>query len=270
MGVAAVLTDNILERAGTWIAVYAGLPWNLSSSQDQTEPPFRPSNLTKRRAGVVARFGVKQTSQFGKNLSSPASADSVVLINHNLNSGSSVWLYGANSLNGPWSSRSIITTDEPTAFAALPETWTFRYWRLIVDNPSTVDGRPFQLGEWWLGQRVELPGFVWGAEVGRHVNDSFQESEYGAVHAYFLSERRSYRGTLHEGVTAAEKNVVENIKKEVQGRVHPFIFIPDVEGVDAMLGRFTEQNWSHRLILPGRVDGVDFSFTEDPWGKTGA
>ncbi|WP_373047177.1 hypothetical protein [Vulgatibacter sp.] len=269
MALAAYSAKNILAAATQWIGVTATVPWNLAASTSAVDPAFAAQNVAKGRAGMVCRAKNTAPFQLGVNLALPAAASVCALVNHNLRPTAEVWLAHASSQSGPWTWIEVPITEGacwvPLALASR------RYWRLIVEGVQTVDGRPVQIGEWWLGELVDLPPFVWGAELGEATTDAFGESEYGVPNAHFLSTRRTFAGSFSKALPEASAVAVEAFKRQVQGRVKPFLFTPDKDDRSrVMLGRLADASWQRQLVLPGRVDGADFAFREDPWGKTGA
>jgi len=201
----------------------------------------------------------------------------VALINHNLRDTATVTLHFGNTPVGPWESLPLSVYEG--AFYQVFPTTTRRYARLSVSG-STVDGKPFTLGQWWLGTSAALPPFVWGLEEGTDVIDSFSESEFGAPHAHYLAQRRVLRGSFAPALERATVEDLEMFRRHVQGRVRSFLLMPDpLRRQYVMLGRFTAPTWRRTAVPVAtagvadtriRYSGVEFQFTEDPFGATGA
>jgi len=262
-------TTNILGApSATW---RSGVGTGFApASTDATDPAFPPRNLATYRAGKVCRFKARTAGVIEVDLPAAGLVDVVALLNHNLHPAADVKLSMAAAPAGPWETIAL-TLHAGSCWMPLPVQVSRRYFRLVIANAMTVDTRPVQIGELFLGIRQALPPFRWGAEEGVQTISSFLETEFGVPVAHFLSERRTFRGSFIGVLPAADAAVVNELKRSVQSRVRPFLFLPDLADLSqVMLGRFATESWVNERVLPGRVGGLDFTFREDPFGKTGA
>jgi len=265
---AGFCTTNVLASVGAWRSGTGTGP--APANTVATDPAFPPRNLATYRAGKVCRFKVKASGVIEADLPSAYMVDTVALLNHNLHPGADVKLSMSNSPAGPWETVPI-TLYVDSCWMPLPASVSRKHFRLVIANAMTVDGRPVQIGEWILGVRQTLPPFVWGSEDGDDVIDSYLETDFGFPVAHYLSERRTFRGAFIGALPQVDADVVADLKRSVQGRVKPFLFLPDLADRSvAMLGRFASGSRSRARVLPGRSGKVDFHFLEDPFGKTGA
>lgn len=235
------------------------------------EPMFPPTNLRLYKPGKVCRFKYKDHAQIVIDRTTDSPVDMVAILNHNLLDTAIVRIGHATTIDGQYSWHYLTASAGNSFWRQLPSIQA-RHWRLIIEwvnNSTTVGNNPVELGELWLGKMELLPPFTWGLQESVEHVDAFDESEYGVPSAHFLSRKRTFRGSFPvlKGEEAVE---VMNFFKSVQGRVRPFLFIPDVSNnFDVILGRFRDQVLSKSHVFPGHVEGLEFNFQEDPWGKTG-
>jgi hypothetical protein len=233
---------------------------------------FPPSNLATYRPGRVCRFD-RETTGSVIAITPPVDADAIAILNHNLVPDAQVRIGHRPDANSAWTYSTI-----PAPIAA--ESFWFRLpapvagrrgWRLEIRNLGSAAGSGVapQIGEFYVGTLGTLPPFVWDLERGEEIVDSFDVSEYGVPFARFLSSRRTLSGRFQGAIAEADALAVESFKRSVQGRVRPFLLIPDLDGPEVLLGRLASGSWRRRVVLPGRADGADLSFAADPWGKTG-
>lgn len=260
-------TTNILSFATSWRSgVGTG---NAPNNTDATNPAFPPKNLATYRAGKVCRFKTLGPGVIEADLSSPMTGDVVALINHNLHPAADVRIACSTSLAGPWETLPLQILPY-SCWQKFPTSLVRRYWKLTIASAKTIDNQPVQIGELFVGPLQTLPPFVYGLEEGMQNISSFLETEYGYPVTHFLAERRTFKGNFVDALKPADAFVVNDLKRTAQGRVKPFLFIPNLnDGSNVMLGRLASDTWINKHVLPGRVGKLDFNFLEDPFGKTG-
>lgn len=265
MGVAGYIARNVLEGA-TWESRVA--------SGGKVLERFPPPNLATYQPGRVCRFDRNATGSVWATTPAATSADAIAVLNHNLAPNAEVWVGHRAQAGDAWTYHRIPNPIATEAFwFRLPAPVSGRRgWILEIRNlgSGASAGVAPQLGELVVGTLGTLPPFLWDLEHGEEIVDSFDESEYGVPFARFLSTRRTLSGRFQGAIAEADALAVEAFKRSVQGRVRPFLLIPDLDAPGVMLGRLASGSWRRRQVLPGRADGADLSFVSDPWGKTGA
>lgn len=269
--------SNILRSATLESWFGTARPLSTSADYGATAAAFPVSQVANLRAGSVARFRELRACQLSASFPTPRTVSFVALVNHNLDDAATVNLMGADSELGPWDTVAI-SMRQGSVFHTFAST-ARKFWRLeFPGTPNTTDGQPVQIGEWWMGTRAELPPFVWGLEDGYDVIESFNESEYGVPHTHFLAQRRVMNGAFIPALSVSAAEVLEQFKRAVRGRVTPFLFMPDDAHTEQVhMGRFATNSWRKSTVPIASTTtartayaGVDFQFTEDPFGNTGA
>lgn len=263
--------NNALRDVQTWDDGGVNVP--------RFERLFPLPHLADDRPGRVARYSsLFPPGGFGfsAHLRHAHDLDCLAFLNHNIVAPAGMVLSLARSAQMEGYTDHVLFPEPGQAcWMAFPRYTGARFVRLAPrafgTPPTTTDGQPAEMGLCWLGEMHALPSAMqWGDESGVDQLISYQETEYGAPIAYPLSERRAYRGRLMRGLREVDAEALQDFHRRVRGRARPFLFIPDTSRPDALLGRLGADSFRMRSLVPGRVDAIDLSIVEDPWGKTGA
>ena len=205
---------------------------NLAQGYDANQN--RPAKLTTTTGNWVF------------DLLSAQTIDYVALIYHNLDAGLSVSIQGnaSDSWGAPSLSQAITIPAHHAdgwpvnPFQALTGSRTFRYWRLLISgtNSLTIDLRRCLLLSTLRTFPADLRMGVRFSEMHR---DLVEMTELGIDTVYDLGgKERMIDGDVPTRGTAATDFLT--LRRTVNGRVQPWLFVPDSRVNDAWFVRFVD------------------------------
>jgi len=196
------------------------------STEDSAYPA---ENLYDKQAARVFR-GTSLTAltvliDFGAAIS----ADTIVLINHNLTAAATLSLK-AGAASPP---AAVVATplyrlhDLWKSFASV----SARYWQLEIADTNT---EVLEIGQLLIGARVAMPRarrIAQGYRPATKRSNISGETYAGVLWNYHLFERKEFNPSFRVG-SAAELAVLQGVDAATYGNLYPFVWMPDTSAAD--------------------------------------
>lgn len=202
--------------------------------------PWRTANATGEHSVEVA-FGLLSTFE----------VNTVYLGNLNVRSTGILKLQGDAAQN--WAAPDFEHTFDLSSlgefplhnhvYVELPETKSYPFWRLVIDDDGNPDGH-YQVGEWVMGMRVDLiENFTSVFDVSFDRNNITLTTEGLQIYSYARAFRRTWPLEWVPSTEALKDQFVA-LEWAVKGTHFPFVFVPDGDAsgpVDAWFVRMTNE-----------------------------
>lgn len=231
---------------------------------------FPPSQLYDWRPGTVARFGSTAARALVVEFPSSRAFDTLWISNHNLPTDATLTLKtSATGAVGAWTTQwtaSAAELGETDLVKLLAAPVSAKYAALVLSAIGSLTD-PWEVGEWGLGTRTELPvSWEFDASVrGKVRRRVVTRSQYGILEAKSLGlVARSYDGLVGLGQDDAGLDQLEALVTATDGGAAPFLWINDVaDSVGIVATAEGLESFEPRLIAPDvyaslslRIDGV--------------
>ena len=181
--------------------------------------------------------------------------------NHNLTPSAVVTFNGGSTPNPDGGQfTTTLTWRKFDLFKSLAAAEMYKYWKLIVQDPTNTDGY-LEFGG-LLGGSATTFGFNFS--YGFTVEDLFEnlgEYRFG-VPNFQRGFDQVQIGMFWEEMTAAESNTLRAVFRSLAGNLKPLFLIPDPEIYEGYFGRFT----SSLRVTRHRRHSARTTFTEDSRG----
>lgn len=232
-----------------------------SSSADANYPlanlSILPVAKTFRTTGITSE-------SVSIDLGSAQAVDLIGLLNHNFTSGVTITVNGGSSSNPNGSQFSTSITYRATdCFVALGAAQTWRYWKVIIADPSNTNSF-LEMGYALLGSSTRPTfNYKYGAKfMDEYINLELR-TEFGVPNVEEMYHHIKLQMDFWALAASTDAVQLRTLYQGLKRNLKPFFLIPDVAVNDGYFGRITNQ--LERLIE--FYQSLTFQFEEDPRGR---
>lgn len=190
----------------------------------------------------------------------PVTADIFAIVNHSLTDSATITLRGGSSSDPNGSQfETAIDPQRRTAWKIFAAQETWRYWSLIIDDPTNPNGA-FEIGLLLMGESTMLTrGFNFGSGRRRETVNQALESEYGVITAGANLFQRTRFLASWKTTNANERAELDEFLLRLEKERGGMLFIPYPDEAEAFYGRFmTDYDLVRTRPDIAEVSGLEF------------
>jgi hypothetical protein len=234
----------------------------LTSSTADGSYPL--ANLIAMPISKPFRFLTPTSQWINLELPGALSIDCFALINTNLTSAATITI-NAGSVSNPDGSQYTTTLPwrQHDNFKFLSAPQTYRYWKILVSDPTNLDGY-IQIGYAMLGNCTTLDfNFAYGWHLIEERVNLEQQSEFGTPHIVDLYSQNRITMEFQNRIPAETATLLA-LYQALKRNYTPLLLAPDGEGIDAYFCRLIS-NFDQTVDF---YRSVNLEFLEEPRGRS--